>query len=1154
MLKKTGLFLLSLIFILNGQDIMSQEDSQLAAIDYMDGRVSTLREESVREGLNIYTVTADITNTPSTAPGWWTRGVSAGSDLDEDGYQEIIITDYSVRGVHVYEVTDDNTLEWVVSFEDSITSYVTTPRHVITGDLDGNGRGEIIYLGMRDSNEENNGINIWEWDGVPGSDQYTRYVIPIIIDDPIGGVLDRYYGDRSLNIGDIDGDGQVELMICNNGSNPESDVFLIGSLMGTLESGFFDLAWEYINIRSLSGDFGGSPWGQPNFGDMDGDGSTEAYFFAWDHATLLTLEVEDYDVYMPQSIVMLDSAYTDKVVYGTTHVADINGDGHDELFGGTYPAGWLFQVSGGNDVSQIDYPSGLIQIYTDSSAYWDVTGGDVDGDGLDEIFSIDYDHARITQWDWNGETLIPSTLVEWPNLMGGFSLDFADDLDGDGYPELIQGFLEAPYTEGNPDGILFAVIEFRNDDPLQVEFNVDMNIQLAEENFDPATDVVELRGDFNGWGENSTILMLERGSTGIYRAVVDFSQIDNGSTLAYHYVIVKPESEVPENLATLRSFVYDGGYMVLAPVYFNDYDVVLEPWVVNIFVEGPGLFDWENQLGMAGAASAGYDPDFDIPEPPLPPSDYMQLYFPHPEWEVPIGPNFSTDIRDMISLDDTIVSWEFEVATDLADIPVFIDFFEGSNPPEVSTFILEDLTLGRIQDLNESPIYDYESGVPEIHRFRLHIGNGSNHSMTQNFSAGWHLFSLPIEPLENTIWDVIGSVATQNFYVYEYVSVEGYLTVDRLYEGYGYWLATLGELELQIEGEASTGMAPRYLDFGWNMIGHPFITERWLSSIRIELNGDVQDYWSALSSGWISSGIYGFGEGSYHQEDFLSPWKGYWIFALEFGLNFYIEYDDSDGGANTRDTRSEEEWYLNLLAHQGENADLITQIGVHPEATDGFDPALDAPEPPQPPSPNAVSSYFVHSTWNEYLGSRYNRDIRAPLLMDNQNSWEMTVKANPGETLLTWEYDVGDFPDHLRFMLTDVQRDTTINILDSEGYQFESSSTEALFIITAIRSTAGLGEVIMPEDYILSQNYPNPFNPQTTIKFGLPEASNVRLTIFNVKGQEVALLVDRNQPAGWHEIKWNGRNDSGETLETGIYFTRLKAGSKSKVIKMLYLK
>lgn len=93
-----------------------------------------------------------------------------------------------------------------------------------------------------------------------------------------------------------------------------------------------------------------------------------------------------------------------------------------------------------------------------------------------------------------------------------------------------------------------------------------------------------------------------------------------------------------------------------------------------------------------------------------------------------------------------------------------------------------------------------------------------------------------------------------------------------------------------------------------------------------------------------------------------------------------------------------------------------------------------------------------------------------------------------------------------------------------------------------------------PTSCILSQNYPNPFNPVTSFKFTVPEASCVKIDIFNILGQKVKTLVDEDMRAGVFIVDWDGKDERGVEISSGIYFYRMTAGDFSDTKRMVLLK
>ena len=125
---------------------------------------------------------------------------------------------------------------------------------------------------------------------------------------------------------------------------------------------------------------------------------------------------------------------------------------------------------------------------------------------------------------------------------------------------------------------------------------------------------------------------------------------------------------------------------------------------------------------------------------------------------------------------------------------------------------------------------------------------------------------------------------------------------------------------------------------------------------------------------------------------------------------------------------------------------------------------------------------------------------------------------------------------------------TVIEITDSQTYDSE-------FGFNRLALPAPVQLQTQPEVFALANNYPNPFNPATTIKYALPQAADVELTVYNVVGQPVRTLVAEHQSAGRYVVEWDATNDNGHSLASGMYFYRLAVGGEFlEVKKMLLLK
>ena len=132
---------------------------------------------------------------------------------------------------------------------------------------------------------------------------------------------------------------------------------------------------------------------------------------------------------------------------------------------------------------------------------------------------------------------------------------------------------------------------------------------------------------------------------------------------------------------------------------------------------------------------------------------------------------------------------------------------------------------------------------------------------------------------------------------------------------------------------------------------------------------------------------------------------------------------------------------------------------------------------------------------------------------------------------------LNEFEDNARFEIAD-------------GLVFDPSQLQNPAVVAGVLELQST-----PREFALRQNFPNPFNPDTTIKYDLSESADVTLQIYNVLGQVVRTLVGSEaQNAGRYQIRWNGMDDRGVPVSSGVYFYQISAGKFQDVRKLMLLK
>ena len=195
--------------------------------------------------------------------------------------------------------------------------------------------------------------------------------------------------------------------------------------------------------------------------------------------------------------------------------------------------------------------------------------------------------------------------------------------------------------------------------------------------------------------------------------------------------------------------------------------------------------------------------------------------------------------------------------------------------------------------------------------------------------------------------------------------------------------------------------------------------------------------------------------------------------------------------------------------------------------------------PPEHPQPGGYGP-TLHNDPTFVSQDMYTSTLDPKLPSDGNPFWEINYPWPPVK------YSGINVPDKFRAVTKPAPKGATLY------------ATEVEFAVMICPKTTGVEEegetAITPQDFELYQSYPNPFNNQTIIKYNLLKSCQVTLTIYNILGQKVKTLVKGYQEAGPKTMNWDGKDDKGKDLASGIYFYQLKAGKLTQTKRMVLLK
>ena len=472
-----------------------------------------------------------------------------------------------------------------------------------------------------------------------------------------------------------------------------------------------------------------------------------------------------------------------------------------------------------------------------------------------------------------------------------------------------------------------------------------------------------------------------------------------------------------------------------------------------------------------------------------------------------------------------------------------------SNSEDRDYYVLIDDTLIGVQNFRARIVgtdnmgyvasSEYKTSEIQFSNGELSMANDNSQYPDGIPTGRWRLMSWPGQPANTSL---ARSKLKDGHVFYSWdIEKNDFIIADIIELGHSYWFRHKYENPVVFSEDSSTAMPlENYtikLEQGWNMVGNPFsFPVQYVKDSNID---DPITYGNSDKDGWSGP------------QTELQPWNGYAVYASAESDLVLIPFQEQDSSAQR--VANIDGWYLNLKAESPNFFHHAAQIGRHENASNG----QDLYDTPQLPDINETISLLMDLNGNSSF--RYTKDIRD---LDELNGvWNLRLDGNSDERSMVLSGVLkGSIPEGLRIAIVDIQERKVSHDILNQGLAIKKDPNldyDLKLVAGDIDYVATMTEEILnniPSVYSLSQNYPNPFNPITKMNYALPKRSRVIISVYNVLGQEVTTLLNKEQDYGYHTVTWNGTDRIGKQVASGVYFARLTTKNFGQTKKMLMLK
>lgn len=1077
---------------------------------------------------------------------------SAANDLDGDGMAELIASDDD-GWTYVFENTGDNTFDLVWKMADGFASHLYSS--VIVTDMDGDGLQEIA------SGFYNSGIiHFYEWDGVVGSDNYTEVVS---ITAPAGAV-------RKMVVDNLDSDANQELCFVANdtGYVYEADASFVFNQEHKL--------WG-INDYSLMAII---------TADLNNNGAKEVIIGHYNYASIYIHENTAEDTYanvLPDTVEFQMDPSEDGVTRQFA-LTDIDADGYPELYSGDSNGKLtvLEMQSAAWDPSPTNMKSALLLDYEVLNGVEDdinsIAVGDGDEDGLQDVYIVTDDN-HVWDWEYTGTDFFNGadyTAYDLGELNGANAeaIRYVGDTDGDGEQEILVGYegssgyplvywLEhhvppavPSLTFSKPEIVFDHVFNLADSDTEWVDFQNIGTVSLV-------IDSVKFTESVFSYSIGTTTI----GATASETAELYFNPLDevtyNGWMIVYSNSSTSPDSIHLGASARPMPTIYVNEFQAKGTEWVEIYNYGTDP----VDLTDLGICEGENNFTPANL--------FGTPE-----FDQAEWFSENADWgyattlnagEFLISYSTGIDLNNsqgwiyLVSRDSLIIDYVAYGA--VGPVPLYYNYGGDSvttgsaarvaNTGDMATDWTADFTatpglandcpapnLGGSIIINE---VDYDENVIAGTEFIEFFNPTGGDIMMDGwtFSDGDDQFvidSLLVPAGGVAVWDMGSSLSISSgdvAYLYDDTGVR----VDQVgFADFNPTKALLGTLQ-RIPDGAGPNNGYDYASSGGGVT--------WLD--RVHTMGSLNNQTMVVFTAQVG--------GDSHYRSFWM--NGSWDAAGGYDPNWSGPLVELKNDGIWPDTSATDDIFSAVLTLQG-GSTYNWWVGSENDANSFLEdgPAINV---------DTLAVLYTQTCVVDPGDAGYNEWI-ITAAGDAINSWN---NADDNLTRNGWKW-AGDFnlpAGVMEFKFTVMHSwnaaygnggvggggsNYSYTVPTAGWYHIvfdDSSNTYTIDPVTNIDEDANL-----PKEFVVYRNYPNPFNPQTTIKFGVPEAANVRINIYNILGQKVASIIDQNYSAGYHVAFWNGMNSTGMQVASGLYFYEFEAkavnGERSlhKIEKMMLIR